>query len=387
MGVRYACNLAARQKIKTYLCAASLSCNGKFDGKGGGACNYVPKAKGAPCVDGEVDPCGKKTACDGKTSECPVDSPTNPELHAHQASITILPPEDPKKLYTCELGSYIRDTARKIYILDTARSISFKVDGVHSAAPSAPDPSSCKQYTLHVMVLYKKGDGNLTDHFKTKSMIASSEADSDLVQGGEYRVCAIAINDVRSKVKSEQFCSKGILIDRSPPSTGTIYFYADATCKQNVSTVTSNVIRACWANFEDKESCVQGFQVERFEVTISKIENDMSPATLETLNVSGTKHSISTGVNISDGSRIQLSIVAFNYVNRQSSSKSPVVLYDSSPPEKGTVDFVADGLVSFLVQNKRQYIPLTYDALGHHSSRTFSALASEVSSPRLKCRQ
>ena len=348
VGVKYACDLKERQKINTYMCATSLSCTGKFDGKAGGVCAFVAKAKNTPC--GNNDVCAASySVCDGKTSECPSNTQqvnnSDPVLHMHAAKVTILAPKDPKKLYTHKSGSYI---------LDTSRTIVSKVTGVHASAKNAAQPSKCSEYTLNWGLYKMKGkqvNGSVAGTSgQTKSMDLTATTTSDLSEGVEYAICVQAINDVRNNVKSAMKCSNNILIDRSPPSTGTIGFYADATCKQQLSFLTSspNTVHACWTNFKDDQS-----GVKEYVVTVSEIENKKSTA-VKTVTVEGTKHTVAiSGLSLRDGRQYQLSIVAFNYVNGQSSSQSSPLDADHSPPLKGNVDFVVDGLVSFLAQNER----------------------------------
>ena len=343
VGVTYACDLKKRQSINTFLCAESVSCNGKFDGKEGGGCTYIPKAKNTTCGP-EPDACvANKIVCDGKNSECPTDTSPDPILHVQAATVTILSPTTPKKLYTRKSGSYM---------LHTTKSVMFKIEGVHASLKDAAQSSKCKQYTL-LWYLGRSPENIIQNNVakgESKSMVLNVTSPSDLVEGSTYVICVQARNDVRKKVITQLKCSNKILIDRSPPSTGTIGFYADLTCTQPLSflTVSPDTVHACWANFKDEQS-----SLKQYVVTVNIIENKKSVA-VKTVVVAGNKRGVTiSGLPLRDGGQYQLSIVAFNYVNGQSSSQSSPLDADHSPPLKGNVDFVVDGLVSFLVQNER----------------------------------
>ena len=339
VGITYACDLKKRQSINTFLCAESLSCNGKFDGKAGGDCNYIAKAKNTACGP-EPDACVvNKNVCDGENSECPIGSSPDPILHVQAATVTILPPGTPKKLYTRQSGSYM---------LHTNKIVSFKVDGVHASLKDAAQSSECNQYTLlwYLGRSQKNIAQNNVAKGTTKLDSLTVTSPSDLLEGNNYVICVQARNDVRQKVITQLKCSKEILIDRSPPSTGTIGFYADLTCKQQLSFLTKSLdtVHACWENFKDEQS-----SVKEYVVTVNKIENKKSVA-VKTVTVAGNKRSVAiSGLPLRDGGQYQLSITAFNYVNGQSSSHSRLAIADNSPPQKGEVEFLVNGLVCFIV--------------------------------------
>ena len=334
-----------------YLCAETIECNGTYDGRGGGVCKFTPKAKDTPCSPKKIDAClttnvANKLVCDGTSSECPQDTNPDPVLHVKEATVIISPPTDPKKLYTRTAGGYV---------LHTTKSVSVKVAGVHASLQDAAQSPECKQYTL-LWYLGRNPNRIIQSnvaHGETKSMVFSATSPTELLDGSDYVVCVRARNDVRDHVTTQLKCSSKIRIDRSPPSTGTIGFYADATCKQALSflTFSPDTVHACWVNFKDEQS-----SVNTFAITLSEIRNKHATA-VKTVTVSGNDHTaVISEVVLREGGQFRLSVVAADYVNGQASSQSKLVTVDRSPPQKGDVQFRVDGLV-------RLFFRMTWDGL------------------------
>ena len=343
VGVRYRCDLEEEQKLGKLLCATKYTCTGERlesdDGEVRGGCTFTAAKKDTSCRP-QRDACAANNlVCDGNSGECPKDTYRDPELHVNSATVIMSAPADPKKLYTHPTGD-------KNYVLHTTKDVSVRVVGVHSKKMELLQPTVCERYTL-LWYLGQTNDDSIIDnnvaHGESESMdfTVTSET-ADLIEGADYFVCIKARNVVRKNIMSSLVCTEAIRIDRSPPRTGTIGFYADTSCKQALTFLTSSpdTVYACWANFTDEHSFV-----ETFEVTVNEITSDGSTL-VGTETVAGTESQVDiSGLTLHEGSQYQLSIVAVNPVNEKASSQSQLVTVDRSPPQNGDVQFQLDGLV------------------------------------------
>ena len=323
-GQQWSCNVMEKQKQNEFMCAEELRCTGNA------SCDVVTlKPNGTRC-DSRQDACVSIQMCDGNDGECPKGNNENPKFDVSAANVKISAPTDVDNIY--------EDKAGKKYVLRTTKQISVRVAGV--SAQKAPEQlEGCTDYNLLWYII--AGSSTVAEsESETRSFIATST--TDLLDGSTYQVCVRAKSVARPYVVSDKQCSNAITIDRSPPDPGTIDFYADANCQQALSFLTdSTTVHACWNGFRDEQS-----HIKRFEVRLHKIEQDVSTVVkMVTVTGNDKRNEVISGLVLHEGSQYQLSIVAVNNVNAQSSAQSKRVVHVSDAPQGGGVEFALDGVV------------------------------------------